>query len=204
MKIRNRLTALVIALGSAALFASASADAARRDDSPCHRVIDHIEQATRFPRQLLSAVALAESGRWDGARKAPVAWPWTLNVAGKGRYYATKAEAVAAVHKYRSQGIKSIDVGCMQISLLYHGDGFASIEHALDPVANVAYGATLLAGLREQTRSWSRAVSYYHNRDLAKSLPYRRRVYQIWREERRRAVEERRLYRRMSAKQRKN
>lgn len=63
---------------------------------------------------------------------------------GKGRYFATKEEAVRAVKKLQAQGVKSIDVGCMQINLAYHGDAFDSIEDALDPETNVTYGAKFL------------------------------------------------------------
>jgi len=53
-----------------------------------------------------------------------LAWPWTINAQGKGQFFKTKAEAVKAIKNLQAQGVKSIDVGCMQINLSYHGKAF--------------------------------------------------------------------------------
>ena len=58
-----------------------------------------------------------------------LAWPWTVNQAGKSFYLKSKQEAIAKVKELQAQGHTNIDVGCMQINLAYHPDAF---ENALE------------------------------------------------------------------------
>jgi hypothetical protein len=158
-----------------------------------------IEQAARFekqqglPRRLLAAISLAESGRWNAEERVTFAWPWTVYAQGRGRYFPSKAAALEEVRRLIRGGVRNIDVGCMQINLLYHGDAFASLEEALEPEPNVAYAARFIKRLHQDTRSWTQAIAFYHSRTQARNLPYRRKVYQLWGELHRRAAEERRL-----------
>src|SRR5690606_24866432 len=121
----------------------------------CARLTATAERMARLPRLLLHAVSLAESGRWDEDAQASIAWPWTVNAEGKGRYFPTRAAALDAVRKLQARGVKNIDVGCMQVNLMHHGQHFDSIEQALNPVYNVAYAAHFLKDLRHARRSWS-------------------------------------------------
>ena len=106
------------------------------------------EQADGIPVHLLRAISLAETGRWDAVDRVNLAWPWTVTAEGKGRYFDTKAAAVAEVRALKARRIRNIDVGCMQINLFYHPDAFADLEAALDPASNVAYAASYLKNLR--------------------------------------------------------
>lgn len=71
-------------------------------------------------------------------------WPWTINVAGKGYWFNTKAEAVQAIKLAVRAGIENIDVGMMQVSLKWHDDKFKSYEDALDPKKNLQVAASIL------------------------------------------------------------
>jgi hypothetical protein len=159
----------------------APAMAARTGDADlCARAIARSEAAGTLPQGLLTAIAAAESGRYDQARRAVAPWPWTVNNAGDGRYFATKAEAIAHVSRLRAAGERNIDVGCMQINLMHHPDAFRTLEEAFEPSANVAYGARFLGALERETSSWARAVERYHTADPARGRAYRERVYQRW------------------------
>ena len=94
----------------------------------CMQATAKIEQQYQIKKHLLTTISSVETGRYNEAKKQTLAWPWTINAQGKGRYFATKEEAIRAVKKLQAQGVKSIDVGCMQINLAYHGDAFDSIE----------------------------------------------------------------------------
>ena len=109
------------------------------------------ERRIGIPRHLLNAISLAESGRCNKSRKANVAWPWTVTSAGQGRFFNTKAEALAEVEFLMTEGVRNIDVGCMQVNLYYHADAFESLAEALDPEANVTYGASYLKNLYSTT-----------------------------------------------------
>ena len=168
----------------------------------CRRLTIRAEVDQRIPRQLLGAIALAESGRWDAARRANTAWPWTVYAEGRGRYFATKRQALAAIRKLKDAGVRNIDVGCMQVNLHYHGAAFASLEAALDPIENVGFAAGWIKQLHRETRSWSQAIAFYHSRTLALNRPYRLRVMRLWTAERRRVAIERRHRARQSAPRR--
>jgi len=147
----------------------------------CRAAIDAAERIEHLPRLLLHAVSLAESGRWDAARHAAFAWPWTVNSGGKASYLPSRDAAIALVRRLRAKGRTNIDVGCMQINLGHHGDAFASLEEAIDPIHNVAYAAQLLKRLRRDTGAWAHAVGRYHNSGWrAHGQAYWRRVRALW------------------------
>ncbi|MBM3517377.1 MAG: lytic transglycosylase domain-containing protein [Alphaproteobacteria bacterium] len=180
---------LTLSLGTAA--AEAGRDRNHGEREVC-RIAAHVAEISfRLPLQLLSALALAESGRWDCVRREGYQWPWAVNAAGAARDFDNKAAAVAAVHALRGQGIDSIDVGCMQVNLRHHGEAFASVEDAIDPHVNVRYAASFLKSLHDETRSWNRSAVYYHSRPSARYREYLTRVYELWRDERRRVAKAR-------------
>ncbi|MSP66688.1 MAG: murein transglycosylase [Alphaproteobacteria bacterium] len=155
---------------------------------PCAGPIGAAESRHAIPRGLLQAISLAESGRYDPARSATAAWPWTINAEGDGKYFPSKREAVAFARGLQKRGVASVDVGCMQISLRHHKDAFADLDQAFDPTANVGYAAQFLVSLYEETRSWSQAVAFYHSRTPEAHVPYRSKVLQIWGETQRQAA----------------
>ena len=87
----------------------------------CAKATIQAEKTYQIKEGLLQTIASVESGRWDHKLNRRVSWPWAVQVNGKGHYYNSKAEAVAAVKALMAQGIDNIDVGCMQINLKYHG-----------------------------------------------------------------------------------
>ena len=142
----------------------------------CMQATAKIEQQYQIKKHLLTTISNVETGRYIESKKQTLAWPWTINAHGKGRYFATKEEAVRAVKKLQAQGVKSIDVGCMQINLAYHGDAFDSVEDALDPETNVAYGAKFLRNLYNQKRDWIKAAMAYHSKVPSKAQRYKRKL----------------------------
>jgi len=172
--------------------AKITADSEAKVEDLCVQEIDRVELAERVPRALMRAIAVTESGRWIEGRQANFAWPWTINVDGEGRFFPTKAAAVAEVKRLRANGKRSIDVGCMQVNLHFHPKAFASIEDAFDPVTNVAYAAKYLRELQQLRKSWADAVAYYHSATAEYNIPYREKVYKNWAVERKRAYDDER------------
>jgi Transglycosylase SLT domain len=143
----------------------------------CRPAILAAERSFAIPDHLLAAIAHVESGRRDPVSGSFDPWPWTINADGQGSFYDTKAEAVAAVQAMRARGVRSIDVGCMQISLLHHPDAFASLDQAFDPSANATYGARFLTELHTKANAWPRAVELYHSATPELGQQYGRLVY---------------------------
>lgn len=169
-----------------AVDAATEAAGPRSDDwQLCAQEIERVEAAEQIPSLLLHAISKVESGRASPESSARVAWPWTVMAEGRGRYLPTKAAAIAEVRKLREAGVQNIDVGCMQVNLMYHPGAFDNLEDAFDPARNVAYAAQFLKALKDEQRSWIKAVGSYHSRTPARFTVYRSKVFDAWREERR-------------------
>ena len=163
-------------------------------DSPwalCRQAAGQAEAARDLPPQLLTAIAQTESGRWHAGRLETLAWPWTVMAEGEGRFLPSKAAAIETVRQLQARGVRNIDVGCMQVNLHHHPQAFGSLEAAFDPQSNVAYAADFLVALREEARSWTRAVGQYHSRQPIRGNGYRAKVFKAWREARHRVNRER-------------
>jgi hypothetical protein len=146
----------------------------------CAQATARFERAEGIPVHLLTAISLAETGRWDEDRRASFAWPWTVTAGGEGRYFNTKAEAVAEVKRLQAKGVKNIDVGCMQVNMFHHGDAFESVEAAFDPATNVAYASRFLKVLHDSTRSWTQAAAHYHSTNAERNQGYKEKVLRLW------------------------
>ncbi len=146
----------------------------------CPAAIQTAQLGASIPNHLLSAIAIVETGRPAGPNGSLVPWPWTINAEGAGQFFDTKTQAIAATEALLARGVRSIDVGCMQINLMHHPNAFASLDLAFDPIANVAYGALFLKQLHDQTGSWAEAAGAYHSETPEIAAPYRRRVLAAW------------------------
>jgi len=161
---------LLFAVAAAPLPAPASCDAA----------INAAESEARLPPRMMSAIAEVESGRLD-AKGTLHPWPWTINAEGQGQFFPTKAAAIAAVRALQAKGVRSIDVGCMQVNLMHHPHAFASLDEAFDPASNTAYAARFLNALYAASGSWLQAVAAYHSETPAIGAAYQRLVIARWR-----------------------
>jgi hypothetical protein len=146
----------------------------------CARETARVERAEGIPGHLLAAISLAESGRWDEAGRASVAWPWTVTAGGAGRFFDSKQAAVAEVKRLARTGVRNIDVGCMQVNLHYHGQAFDSIEDAFEPAINVAYAAQYLKALQRVAKDWRQAAGYYHSTTPERTEAYMQKVVRLW------------------------
>lgn len=170
---------ILLALAAFAGDAGALSNQERRDAALCEAATRQAEVRENLPRGLLEAISLKESGRWDGAARKSVAWPWTVTWGGPGEHFATRAEAIAKVRALQKAGKTNIDVGCMQINLRYHPHAFDSIEDAFVPQKNAAYAGAHLKQLREDHNSWHRAIERYHSSDPERGAAYRQAVYEL-------------------------
>ena len=147
------------------------------DTLVCMNATKNFENKYKIKKHLLTTISSVETGRWNAERKQMYAWPWTINAQGKGTFFKTKKEAVLEVKRLQKAGVKSIDVGCMQINLFYHADAFSSVEDALDPKTNVEYGAKFLKSLYDRRgKNWIKAAMAYHSSVPHKALRYKKKL----------------------------
>ncbi|MEO1310907.1 MAG: lytic transglycosylase domain-containing protein [Pseudomonadota bacterium] len=164
-----RALAFVAALLSGAAYASAAlASPAER----CFEAAAAAERIHKAPAGLLQAISLVETGRTGPSGWEP--WPWTINVDGRSRRFDDPVSAVIAAEAAYDAGA-SVDVGCFQVNLSWHGDK-ASVSELFDPMTSALYAARFLADLRSDAGSWQRAAGYYHSRNERRAMQYRRRV----------------------------
>jgi soluble lytic murein transglycosylase-like protein len=148
--------------------------------SPCEQAGSDAERQYALPSGLLLAIGRVESGRWDAGYRRTVPWPWAIDADGAPLLAASKEEAVRQTRALQSGGLRNIDVGCFQISLLNHPTAFADLEQAFDPVANAQYAARFLTSLFTRLGNWEEAVAAYHSSTPARGVPYRQAVYSTW------------------------
>ena len=148
----------------------------------CPTAVNAAERLNAIPLYLLRAISKAESGRWHEEKQVNIAWPWTVTSGAAGKFFDTKAEAVAEVEFLMTKGVRNIDVGCMQINLKAHANAFATIEDAFNPVANAAYGGKYLKTMHRRTSNWLKAAGSYHSMTPHLGIKYRAKVGRIWNE----------------------
>ena len=160
---------------------TATLNAAAADPATlCETAITTAEYAARLPPRLLAAISLTETGRIDAASGRLRPWPWTINAEGVGQFFDTPQQAIAAVQALQARGVRSIDVGCLQINLMYHPNAFTSVEHAFDPRGNAIYAARFLNALFANGKDWTHAIGAYHSETPALGDAYRVLVMARW------------------------
>jgi len=158
----------------AAICTAIPGQALRNTDPPdlCHLAATRASQQTGVPLPVLMAIALTESGRKTGDRFAP--WPWTMNIAGEGRFFDGRAAALAHARATLSGGETSFDMGCFQVNYRWHGAAFPSLEAMLDPDRNALYAARFLSDLHGESGDWAIAAGHYHSRTPVHANRYRK------------------------------
>jgi len=152
--------------------------------SLCADATHQVERERGIPKDLLTAISLAESGRWDNVNGETHAWPWTVTSGENTWKTDSKAEAIQRVQALRGAGVTNIDVGCMQINLRYHPDAFESLEQAFDPLSNARYAGTFLSNLYGSTGNWLTAAGNYHSNTQQYHERYKLKVARFWNDRR--------------------
>ena len=114
-----------------------------------------------IPPKVLLAITLTETGRSTAGNLQP--WPWAINHAGEGAWYATQAEALAAIERLTAEGQRNFDVGCFQLNHRWHAGGFRSAQEMIDPARNADYAARFLLDKYAATQDWGLAAAAYHS-----------------------------------------
>lgn len=153
------------------------------DDGPailCETAVHTAEYVNRLPARLLEAISLTETGRADPVSSRIRPWPWTINAEGEGLFFNTKAQAIDAVRALQQRGVQSIDVGCLQVNLMFHPNAFASLDDAFDPRSNANYAARFINALRASGKDLMQAIGAYHSETPRLGDAYRTLVLARW------------------------
>jgi len=128
-----------------------------------------------IPYRILFAIGMQESQRvLSDGRVLP--WPWTLNFAGRGRYYESSTEMEAALMEALDNGITNIDIGIMQINAKWHRAKSFSLIDLMRPEDNLNIAAQILRREHDwcggTDLDWMCAVGSYHSRDDVRAEQY--------------------------------
>jgi len=124
------------------------------------------------PARILYSIALTESQKRlsDGSIRP---WPWTLNIAGSGRYFDSHDEMRQAALQAIRQGVTNIDIGLMQINMRYHLHRSFSLTDLMRPEDNLNIAAEILHDeFRRCQGDWWCAVGAYHSPTPARARRY--------------------------------
>ena len=136
----------------------------------CIREILLAQSRYDIPDNILLGIGLQEAG--TRINKQLVVWPWAINAEGRGSFFDTKARAINWVQEQLDGGMRSIDVGCMQVNLRWHPDAFNDLDDAFTPEINVDYAARLLLSHYNATGNWRSASGRYHSKTPEKQEIY--------------------------------
>ena len=135
-----------------------------------------IARQHNIPPGILYAIALTESGKTIAPGMFRP-WPWTLNVAGKPKRYATRKATWNAMRYYMKQGIQSIDIGLMQVNWRWNKHRLGNTWTALDPRFNVTAGAKILRDEYKKQGNWVSAIGSYHSPGKSQAQKQRAQKY---------------------------
>ncbi|AOY97706.1 lytic transglycosylase (plasmid) [Cupriavidus sp. USMAA2-4] len=144
-----------------------AAMAERRGGWACASKVEPFAQMReRVDPAVLASIAMNESSY----RGQP--WPWTLNVAGQGFFFASREDAYAAIQALLSAKRCDFDVGLMQVNWCFHGKRFGSAWDALAPATNIRAAESILLDNRQRSGSSMQAVAWYHSANPSRGGPY--------------------------------
>ncbi|BAU89260.1 lytic transglycosylase [Methylorubrum populi] len=146
------ITAACISNVAGPAAAAAPGDASR----VCERQMAQAAAKHGVPLGMLYAVGLTESGNRGSLQ------PYAMNIQGKAYFGSSAADVVQRLAQAQREGVRLVDLGCMQINHHYHRAKFASLEAMIDPAQNVEYATRFLKELKEREGSWTLAVARYH------------------------------------------
>lgn len=127
-------------------------------------VWERVGQEKGLDPKLLYSVALAETRRqWPDGLIRP--WPWAIAENGpKVRsHYPQSLEEAKRILQEALTRTKNIDVGVMQVNLLYHGHRIAAPEDLLDIEKNIQVGADILREAMASSKNKEVGVGRYHS-----------------------------------------
>lgn len=131
-----------------------------------------------LPSAVVYSIALTESGRKVNGAKQP--YPWSLSINSnppQSLRFNTRKEAEAHLNSLLKRGITNIDVGLMQVNLMYHGHSVRNPVDLLDPKLNVMVASVFLRELLNESQDIGKTIARYHSRTAPLGDNYKRLVF---------------------------
>ncbi len=169
-----RPLALLVALSAGVVATQARALSPDQTMALCRDAAIAAADRNGVPREVMLAITQVETRTKSGGRSGP--WPWTVNVAGRGAWFESRAAALLHAQQALESGEKSFDVGCFQLNYRWHGEHFPSVDAMFEPGPSGDYAARFLKELYAETGDWMLASGNYHSRTPVHATRYRNLV----------------------------
>lgn len=145
----------------ASILGALSVSAKTQTAALCELAAKEAAIRTGIPEQIMQVLALTETGQDIDGMLRP--WPWALNHAGAGHWFASQAELLAFAEHLLASGDTNFDLGCFQLNYRWHAQAFTSLQDMTDPAQNANYAAGFLHTKHQATGSWEKAIGAYHS-----------------------------------------
>jgi len=176
-----RALALAVALATALFVSTVAADPATPAATPPDTPSPWAQAARKYDLDPLAlyGIALQESRRYfDDNQVRP--WPWTLHTPEEGGLYFDSFEnAAKKLRELIASGRTNIDIGLMQLSLLWQKHRVADPVQLLKPEINIEVAAAILREHLDQFGELRLAIARYHSARLDRGVPYAASVLTI-------------------------
>lgn len=127
----------------------------------CDRIVEQAAQRHNVPAGLMSAMSRALLAKTDRPQMMPNS-PWTISLGSNVVAYDSAAEMEAQLENLIMEGEEDLNLGCMQLNLIWHGDHFYSLQDMINPEHSAEYAASVLSDLHNEYGSWQRAIRIFH------------------------------------------
>ncbi len=128
-----------------------------------------LEEKYYLPHNLLHAIAIVETGKYDRLNHKREAWAWTVSDNGTNKMkYASKALAIKHILHLQKSKIYDINVGCLQLNYKLYSAALGKPYTALSPAVNMKYGAKLLKSIYDRTQDWKISVEFFQQANYSK------------------------------------
>lgn len=155
-------------LAALLIFFSGQAPSQGLDNGSLARLFVRAQEQTGVPSGLLAAIAIQESSFN----------PWSLNLAGQGKYPTSFRAALWCVEQFDA---RSFDIGLMQINSAWLERFDVGVEQAIKPGMNVLLGSLILRDCLNRHGLVGGVACYHSGRpEGVDGIRYARKVLRNW------------------------
>jgi len=124
------------------------------------KLVKYVSVKKNVPEWVLRKICVHESQSFHQGKRQ--AWPWVLNVKGKGIWFKDKVSALVVAKLEVAAGNKNVDIGLCQMNWRWHSHRVSGVAELINPVNNMLYAADYLSELK-RGREWLEVIGAYHS-----------------------------------------
>lgn len=132
-----------------------------RAQANCDAIVEQAAQKFDVPAGLMSAMSRVLLEQSD-TRQMVQTTPWAIKQGAHVLTFETAADMEAELENLILNGDEDLNLGCMQLNLIWHGDHFHSLQDMMHPTKSADYAAKVLSELYKEHGSWQKTIRAFH------------------------------------------